>query len=305
MNQLQYKTLNKEFFILNNKKIYFISGAPANLLFHVLNIYSLLRKHGSQYKTAEIPDENLKEKLNKGANIKFPKLAKLFIKENPQNISELIELFKNKGEYEKYLSLALKSSWENYYKDYWNKNGKRLNATAQNQIKNYNWADLIIKLEEISDEKFKKDIFIIGTESLAQSAMMIMPNICIGAIRKNGDFGFSHEGFHLLLKEKWAKNKKIKELIPKNWNDEGRWGSFWQKKFEQAIVVSLDSLIIGLNKSEISNYFKGCNVGDLERFFFNPMKKWHMNKQKESLADVIYKILIKNKKNLIEKYAKL
>lgn len=302
--------LKKEIEITDEFRLSVISGTPANLLFHTLNKYDLIWNHGKSYSQFpdiknDIPDENLKNELTESNNL--ASIIHKFIAQNPKNVDELIKLY-NENEQEKALSSTLKKSWENFYKDYWARNGSKLNQIVESNIAKNDWLGPARQMEILTDKKFNSDFYLIYAEALAESAMKVEPNICIGAIHSNSMAGFTHEGLHLLLNEEWANDSRIKNIMPANWNDIGGWGTNWKRKFEQAIVVALDCLIRNANgkASSVSDYFNGCNVGDLKKYFFEPLKNWYQQKiqgrTSEKIADIVFKILDENSSALLDKF---
>ena len=292
--------------ISEGRRLEFLSGAPANLLFHTLNVYGLLHGHGESYSKVNTDigdalDEQIKKYLAKNINDKL--IVEIFLKFDPKTPEELINIFLNDEEYGdpafKVFGQALEKSWA-LYKNYWEKHAPIFKRKIEENVANVKYREWAEKMEFVVGERFDMDFVAIVAEPLMESAMYLEPNVTMGTITRRGDSGFVHEGLHLLLKEKWAEESRILNMVPNNWHDKG-WGKFWQKKFEQAIVVSLDCLIRG--REDVAEYMEGCNVGDLEQFFFEPIKKWYELKLKgetqETLPDVIYEILRKNRKELM------
>jgi len=285
----------KEIVISKDTKLVFVTGLPVNLFFHVLNIYGVLRRHGETYK--ERKNDNTDPKLEKtlytlGFDLAVAKLVAC----DPKTPEILFETF-NSNEVENILTLALKQSWRQFYKNYWEQNWERLLAVFISNIETQDWVGIAKRMEILSDSKFESNFFLVGAEALAESAICVEPNISIGSVRSNYDVGFFHEGMHLLLNEKWANEPRIKSLVLENWNEIGGWGKNWKGKIEQVVVVSLDSMNRDMKQERRHDYFVGNNVGDLEEPFFEPLKTWYLEKIKgrsdKAIADVIFSILSK------------
>ncbi|MDO8504932.1 MAG: hypothetical protein Q7S36_03730 [Candidatus Liptonbacteria bacterium] len=295
----------KEIEISEKHKLEFLTGEAINLFFHTLNVYGLLGLHGKTYKSGDSADAGLSSVLkeeSEGRDDRFEGLVRKLVEADPKTPEELFAVF-SADKYETALSEALKKSWESFYGDYWIKNREKLmNNFASLTISN-NWTEEAGKMEKLSGSKLETDFYLVGAEALAQSGMYAKPNISIGSMEHSS---FFHEGMHLLLKEKWAEDPRIKSLMPDNWHDPEMWGNSWQQKFEQAVVVALDSLGKNMTKEKSYMYFDGCLVGDIKDFFYEPLKNWYeqkmLGKEAEKLEDVIYEILSTNKSELIDKF---
>lgn len=295
--------------ISGGKNLEFHSGATANLLFHTLNIYGMLGNHGRTYsetkeKIGDVPDEQIKTELLKFREENRNNIVGDFIILDPKTPEELIQVFKTSADESiRLFGEALAKSWEKY-KKYWSSQAEQLQQIVRANAQEMPWQEYARKMELMTGASFDTDMHAIAAEALMESAMYVRPNIAIGPVRKNNDVGFVHEGLHLLLKENWAEEESIESLIPITWYD-NFWGRNWKGKFEQAVVVSLDQLIRNSHQP-IEDYFEGCRVQGLEKFFFGPIKDWYEKKlseqTEEKLSDIIYKILSSHKKELIDDF---
>lgn len=250
-----------------------------NLIIHTMNLYDMLGNHGSRYHLRK--DAEALESIDKDLYEKFAYKEQYFNYNGTFSIYE--KIMKSVITNEQYLVYpdsqnlmklasrellkALTESWNKFYQEYWGKRYKTLENTFSKMIKNNPWKTYARKMTSITQEDFKEDIYIFATEATAESAITAGTQICIGTLDLDSDAGFVHEGLHLLLQEKWSKDKRIQDLMKKRqFNEIGGWGTYWQAKYEQALVVALDSYIKNLSKygpDAIPNYFRGCNVGDL------------------------------------------
>ena len=296
----------KEIEISENHKLKFLSGEAVNLFFHTLNLYGLLGLHGKTYKSGDSVDvklrDILKEEPEGGMYERFEQFVRKVVEADPKTPEELFAVF-SADKYEAAFSEALKKSRESFYGGYWAKNSEKLLNKFMSLAGSRNWAEEGGKMEKLSGSKFETDFYLIGAEALAESGMYAKPNISIGSMEYSS---FFHEGMHLLLKENWAEDPRIKSLMPDNWHDPKMWENSWQQKFEQAIVVALDSLSKNMTKERSYAYFDGCMVGDIKDFFYEPLKDWYEQKMQgredKKLEDVIYEILSANKADLIDKF---
>lgn len=289
------------------RKLEFRSGAAANLLFHTLNVYGLLGNHGRTYvkrieTIGDAPNPERQSALREDWWANYEKSVSTLISMDPHMAEVLIEGFgQSEDESLRLLSSALRDSWQKY-RGYWLERAATLSEIVAANIKELPWRAWAEKMELVTGKSFPMDMVSISAEPLMESAMYVKPNICIGPIGRGNDFGFVHEGLHLLLNEDWAADARIAAMIPEGFRHHF-WGDNWKGKFEQAVVVSLDYLIRN-PRNTIEDYFEGCNVGDLFPYFFNPIAKWYelkiASKTQETITDVIYNILQTHKTELID-----
>ena len=192
----------------------------------------------------------------------------------------------NMGISEADFNVALQKSWEVFYKDFWHETvGDREKLFAE-CVNSFNFVEALEKMERASQRKWTNDFYIFPTDAMAESASWFKPNVSIGGLNHTEhDFSFVHEGLHLLLKEKWAKNDKIVSLIQKSGYKSERYNR-WQSEYEQVLVIALDHLI--RNKDEIGGY---CGTEDIFHMAYPLIKEWYNNGCKEDLEKLMFEII--------------
>jgi hypothetical protein len=197
------------------------------------------------------------------------------------------------------VSQMFQTSWNEFYRKYWEDNCSRLEQKFSAMLSSKDWASTLKTMSTLTGGKMLFDFYVVGTEATAGSATMIEPNISIGTIQRNGNCGFIHEGFHLLINSvkfdyssaysfanshPWTKEHSKKFPYPN-----------WSEKIEQAVVITLDSLV-----SNTPEYLNGCRVGDLKEAIYFPLVEWHTTNNKTPLPKFLEQLLRKNEKEIFK-----
>jgi hypothetical protein len=248
-------------------------------------MYDMLGNHGSRYELRVDPkarksinaDDYKTFSYNEqvfGHNGKFtlfePLLRKCIAEEiftKEPNETLLTDITKNSQ-----FNNVLMHTWETFYKEHWNESKEELTKLVSEIASELPWNDYVKDMEKFAGKSFTQPVYIFPTRAAAESALVVEPSVIIGNAYHNYDFGFVHEGLHILLGEQWAEQPELLERM-KDFNEVGGWGKNWKGKYEQALVVALDSVIKKHPETFIQKYFAGCNVGDLYEAFWPHIKK--------------------------------
>lgn len=283
----------------NIGKIHFLLYPSLNLVTHTSNLLGLsLGGRGSQYyhlrKNAEALNaiREAKECIDYPA---FYSIIKTLVYQRLENVDDALEILKKK--YLKEGINLLRNVWNNFYKNYWENNKVRIEDTFQKMINNTNWNEIVKQMEDCTDSLFEQDVYVVANEATALSAMMIYPDIIIGTPFEGSDCGFVHEGIHILMKNAHNKySESINFMLSHKWSNPNKLPyNNWQEKIEQAIVITLDSLI-----TKRQEYLEACHVGDLKEPIYDELVKWYEEGAKEKLHKVLLNLL-KEKEQLIFK----
>lgn len=290
---------------LLNGKITISLNPLLNLLLHTLSIYNMLGSHGKEGYTLKINEDVLKtidsEIYNKiGGKEGYFGDGKIQIYSPTMKYiisNDLFNVYPTETILEKMspepFNEALIISWKQFYKTYWDANFDNLVMKFHNMNNNMNWFEKMNQMEFLTKTKWTDNMFVFPVEATGYSALTWGDNVCIGTLNEFGDAGFVHEGLHLLLKEQWAQDVRIKALIPNDYNDDF-WGKSWEKKYEQALVVALDCIIRNKSKEYRKAYFEGCGVGDLYDNTF-PLVEDYANNPNVSIEDLMLRVIEKSK----------
>jgi hypothetical protein len=192
----------------------------------------------------------------------------------------------------------LESRWNGFYRGHWNKIFKDLNSGMSNiRCDNIDcsWNVLVDRMEKSTDSKMTTDFYLVGTEAASGVSTMIPPNISIGPVQKDSRLGFTYEGLHLLIALAHDKYKPAYDFADSHeWNNaRGLPYRSWRDKIEQAVVITLDSLI-----TRRQEYLDGCLVGDLKGPIHDELVAWYNDGRKEPLHQYLMTILKKHEKQI-------
>ncbi|MBW2966775.1 hypothetical protein KY342_06750 [Candidatus Woesearchaeota archaeon] len=194
-------------------------------------------------------------------------------------------------------SELLEKSYQCFYKNYWRENQERLEYMTKRMVQEKDWKKMLNVMEESVGSKMLCDFFVFLVEAAAGSATMIPPNISIGAPIPRYDSGFVHEGLHLLIALAGDQYKEVFDFANshewKKVNEEKLPYNNWRGKIEQAVVITLDSLI---NKRP--EYLDGCLVGDLRDNIYSEIKQWFEENRKIPLHKFLLEILKQYEKEI-------
>jgi len=138
--------------------------------------------------------------------------------------------------------------------------------------------------------EFPNDFYIFPAEPLSGSGLKFSNNVSMGDLEIGSDMSFVHEGLHLLLNERWAKNEDIIEIIKKsNYKDD--FYNSWIAKYEQALVIGLDCCIQNSNDKRAENYYKSCNVDNVFNVAYPLIKNYYDNDCNESIEKLMFNII--------------
>ncbi|MCL2758419.1 MAG: hypothetical protein FWE64_03810 [Alphaproteobacteria bacterium] len=292
-----------------NAKIIISCNEAVNFFIHTLNIYGMLGVQGNQYalrqneKVRQSIDSEIFEEIiqpqyctRTGQNFyasdwKPKKRLRIYetgmqyimdnkIWEKPVDLENV-----HMGVTEVNFDRALRKSWEKFYRDYWRETLKDREALFEKCANGFDFAEALEKMELATQRIPGDDFYVFPTEATAEAAIWFEPNVSMGTMRRPGhDFGFTHEGLHILLKEEWAKNNKIVKFMEKV-DYKG-----WQFHYEQALVVGLDCCIRNID-SAAKDYHKGCGVDDVFPVSYPLIKEYYDSGCKEDLEEVMFKII--------------
>lgn len=289
--------------VINTKesKIFIDCNEVINLFLHTLNIYGLLGNHGRDYilrqeeRVIKSIDKKIEEDVKQGD--RYFSYGKLNIYRTGMNYILDNETWKNPvdsaiihmGITEMNFDSAFQKSWNQFYKEYWNDTLNDRRKLFEECINEFDFVGSLRKMELAAHSKFTSDFYIFPAEALVYSGLKFNDNVCMGGLIVGDDMGFVHEGLHLLLKEEWANNSKIIEVIEKSEYKETYYNS-WAAKYEQALVVGLDCCIS--NKDDTAeNYHKGCHVDDVFAVSYPLIKEYYNNGCNENVETLMLKII--------------
>ena len=278
-----------------------------NLLIHTLSLYELLGGHGQKYLLKNDPESRnaIDQEIFDCISGKERYFGRGHLDIYKSTITSLV----SSDHFSKYptdqilnhispspFNLALIKSWNEFYEQYWNREFPRLSKEFELMSTNLYLADTLSRMEELAGRKWSGRLLIFAVEATAESGLTCSSNICIGTVNRNRDAGFVHEGFHLLLDGKWADYPEIKNHMNGKQFSDNFW-SDWRKKFEQALVVSLDCHVRKLNQDTefVRRYFKGCRVSDLFEIAW-PMVSDYVYAKDGKLEDLMLNMILESEK---------
>ncbi|MFH1056023.1 MAG: hypothetical protein V1744_08030 [Candidatus Altiarchaeota archaeon] len=271
---------------LENNRLRIVLSSGFNLLFHTLNLYDQLTGSYHKYRDT-FPDKSqiLRDKgqfreLSRNQIDKFYAALAIESAFDATSVIQKAKKYHNLGD-------ILENEWDTLYGKYWVDNYTRISQNFD-KLCTLDWRGITSRMEEVTGYKFKPDILVVPAEGSGQAAHYRMDaNLSIGNFM---DGGFFHEGLHLLLRKQWAEDELVKGILEAHG---GYMDKFWKdnskERIEQAVVVSLDSLL--RSRSDAESYFGGCMVGDLYPYFYGEMRDWYETKNKKALSDLVYGIL--------------
>jgi hypothetical protein len=190
---------------------------------------------------------------------------------------------------------ALVSTWECFYRQYWERRFDDLLVQFRRMNDNVRWPESLAQMEKLTGRQWKGSMFVFAAEGAGKSGLWVKPNICIGGLDETSDGGFVHEGLHLLLGEEWARAPRIQRFMAsRNFNDPF-WKSNWAGKYEQALVASLDIYIRGFHRKYpenqvVPNYLSGVRVGDIADVAW-PLVKAHAGHPTGTIEDLMFEMI--------------
>lgn len=282
-------------------KLVFSYNPTVNLFFHTLNLYGLLGNHGRAYRLRN--DENaiktvipeIYEQVKDGDY--FFSYGK-----NSVYCSGMECILKN-GLWKKYPDFthftitaetkcfvpAYQACWDGFYQNYWAEHSEKNGEQFKKDVEKFDWQDMLEKMQLSSQQKLFTDIYAFSSEAAAGSGMTYSDNVTVGS---GGDMAVVHEGLHLLLREKWADDWRIKKLLEAKPFDCGKMPySSYIKYYEQALVLTLEHIILG-RENKLEDSFRSCEVHDLYGIAYPAVKDYYESGCKASLEDVMLGIIL-------------
>jgi hypothetical protein len=273
-----------------------------NLFFHTLNIYGLLGNHGTNYALRQNEevissiDKKIEQDVEQGdryfsyGKLKIFETGMNYILDNKIWENPIDEINTHMGITEMNFNLAFQKCWIEFYKSYWNDTLPERQHLFEECINAFDFTGSLEKMTIAAHREFTNDFYIFPAEALIYSGLKFNDNVCMGDLAVGEDMGFVHEGLHLLLKEEWANNDEIIEIIKKS-NYQEEYYSSWVAKYEQALVVGLDCCIRNKDEKAAENYYNGCNVGDIFGTAYPLIKEYYNGGCRESIENLMLKII--------------
>lgn len=273
-----------------------------NLFIHTLNLYDLLGGHGKQYtlrknvqaRKAIVSDlysqVTGKDRYFTRGDLDIYKASMKKIVEENLYLEKVTPHLLDQISPEAF-SPALANSWKLFYEDYWTEKFDQLLKIFQKIIENIDWTKTIDQMAKLSQSSFHGQMLLFFVEATAESALTFGKRTCIGTLQTGSDGGFVHEGLHLLLDEKWAKNPRINALIESKGFTDPFWKN-WQSKYEQALVLSLDCHIQGFadDLDRVRKYFQGCRIEDLYPTVW-PLVSRYAQEREGTIEELMYRVI--------------
>ena len=287
---------------LKNSKLIIDYNETINLFLHTLNIYGLLGNHGSCYKlrnderVKKSIDEVIQEDVKQGdswfsyGNVRIYEPGMNFIIKNKTWEKPVDETNMYMGITTNNFGMAFKKCWDEFYKAYWQSTLNEREKQFNECVNRFDFEDAAQKMMRATHREFPSDVYIFPAEALGRAGLKFNKNICMGDIHSLEDVCFVHEGLHLLLNEEWAKNREIVELINKSNYKDKYYGS-WTAKFEQVLVVGLDSCIRNIDDESAKRYYEGCNLHDVFDVAHPLIKSYYENGCDMSIEELMLKII--------------
>jgi len=299
--------MEKRIYTGNEKSIFFQRYASHNLVAHTCNLLGLNLggRNTGNLKYALRNDEQALNAVRSNGKPRqdfFDIPMQIFSVEHISTaeaaLGRVRQFERDKG-YDSSVSDMFQKSWDKFYGAYWKANDARLANEFIQMLDSRDWKKVLEEMQSITESEMPSDFYVVGVEATGGSATLIEPNISIGTIRSRGDCGFVHEGLHLLISAAEERYKPAYDFANSHpWTSEHK-QKFpypdWRGKVEQAVVVTLDSLISG--KPE---YLDGCRVGDLRKSVYVPLAKWYGNNQrtKMPLPEFLLELFKKKEKEI-------
>lgn len=286
---------------IGDYRLIFSYNPTVNLFFHTLNLYGLLGNHGRAYSLRNdenalktvIPEiyEQVKDGdyfFSYGKNGVYCPGMKCILENALWKKYPDFTRFKITAETECFIP-AYQACWDGFYKNYWNTRSEEIGVQFRKDIEKFDWRDLLEKMQLASQQKLFTDIYAFSAEAAAGSGMTFSDNVTIGS---DGDMAVVHEGLHLLLREKWAEDERIKKLLEaRTFDREKKPYSSHVKYYEQALVLTLEHIILG-RENKLEESFRSCGVHELYSTAYPIVKDYYESGCKASLEDVMLGILI-------------
>ena len=281
-------------------KLIFSYNPTVNLFFHTLNLYGLLGSHGRAYglRTDEnavktvIPEiyEQVKDGdwfFSYGKNGVYCSGMECILKNGLWKEYPDFSRHKITADTECFIP-AYEACWDGFYKKYWAEHSEKSGENFRKDIESFDWQDMLEKMQLASQQRLFTDIYAFSAEAAANSGMTYSDNVTIGS---GGDMAVVHEGLHLLLREKWAEDERIKKLLEaKPFDRDKMHYSNYVKYYEQALVLTLEHIILGC-KNKLEESFRSCGVQELYGIAYPAVKDYYESGCKASLEDVMLEII--------------
>jgi hypothetical protein len=194
------------------------------------------------------------------------------------------------------LATILQNSWDNFYKSYWAENKDRFETESDILAHKIKWGMLLKQMETCTSSSLPMDFYTVLVEATANSATMLNPNIVTCTTNRHNYSSFVHEGLHLLIAASYGKYEKAINFMNSHELPENFRYKDWRGKIEQAVVISLDTII-----SKQPEYLDACFVGDLREPIYNEIKQWNESGSTVPLPDFLLGILRKHEKEIFVK----
>jgi len=274
-----------------------------NLFLHTLNIYGLLGNHGNQYKLRQDErvissiDEKIYDDVQQGdsyfsyGNLAIYLPGMRYIMDNQTWKSPVSPSNIHMGVQQMNFGAAFQKCWEEFYFDYWHGGYAAREKLFHECIATFDFAEAAKKMSIAAHSDFSSDVYIFPAEALAESGLKFSDNVCMGDLAVGQDMGFVHEGLHLLLQEKWARNEEIIKAISASNYKGVNYGS-WAAEYEQILVVGLDCCIRNLQDEWARRYYQGCGVGDAFDTAYPLIKEYYNGGCKEAVESLMLRIIV-------------
>lgn len=290
---------------VGERNIHFLLYPSINLIAHTANLSGLYLGGIGSKNYHLLNDANALSGIDKNSPMNRAQFTMLTYNmglnhvEKTEDALNVIKILNTEYGGEIYPYALLNNSWNEFYKEYWNKNKERLESDFLDVVNGRDWAGTLSKMKYAVGTELPIDFFAVATEATAGSATFISPNMSIGTPRKGSDCGFVHEGLHMLIAAAPDKYARVIEFMNSHeWTPELKRKfpySDWRGKIEQAVVITLDSEITGRKE-----YLDGCVVGELRSTVYENIKTWYRDGSQKPLPDFLMEILKDNEKEIFE-----
>jgi len=224
----------------------------SNLVFHTLNMYDLFAGQGTDY--ALRSDEGARGAVDTEIRSQFGGSDRHFSRQGTVSVySPAMKTFLEQQAYLKDpdeslleglgpapFGTALTKTWNNFYREYWNRRFEALLEEFRKMDANVRWNEMLGRMERVAGRQWQGTMRVFAVEATGSSAFTFAKTVCIGTLKADDDAGFVHEGLHLLLRKEWASSPRIAHLMSDASFQHKIWGSDWASYYEQAFVVLAD-----------------------------------------------------------------